>query len=309
MGRPGIACAGERAPADRARCGCVPVRRPRRTARCQAGPCGEPVAPPAPPLLGRSGTHLGRRQARADPRRPEPGAGPTVRGLVRGRRQPGGTAGPGIRPSRRRARGGGVAFRGRHAARRPGRLPASGCGAVRRPGGRRHPRVPLARHAAGSGRTPGLAHVRHLRRRRARLGTARRGRADPDGGPRARPAPARRRSAGHRRHRDRPVRARGRRRQPARPLARRVVPPVLVHRAAGAQRSTARLPARRGPISRRGDLHRRQALRHSGVRRVQLPRPAHGDDGDRRRRGRRQRRRDARDAAASRVPTACRAPP
>ena len=194
--RPGIACPGERAPADRARCGGVPVRHPRRTlprsrtSRARA----ESAAPPAPARVGRSGTHLGRREARADPRRPEPGSGPTVRGLVRARRQPGGPAGPRVRPSGRRARGGGVALGRRHAARRPRRLPASGRGAVRRPGGRQRARLPLARHALGPEGRRGWRTYATLRRRRARLGAARRGRADPDGGPRARPAPARRRS-------------------------------------------------------------------------------------------------------------------
>ena len=196
-----------------------------------------------------------RRQARADPGRAGPGAGAAVRGLVRDGRKPGGAAGAGVRAHGRGPRAGGLAHGdgtlrwgpapARTWAPRSATRPcttatwsAAGTAWPSAPAdGRAGGRCPLSTTACW----PGCAST-----------------TSPDGpvtdapvlGPRPPGARPRRR-----RHRDRPLRAGGRDRQPARPVARRVAAPVLVRRAHGALRPTAGLPTCGGPLSRRGDVH------------------------------------------------------
>ncbi len=76
------------------------------------------------------------------------------------------------------------------------------------------------------------------------------------------------------------VRTRRRAGQPARSVARRLVPPVLVRAPAGAA------PDAPEPVPASRSRLRRGPAGHSGDRRIQLPRAAHRTDADRRRGGR-----------------------
>ena len=259
-----------------------------RCAGCTGRP-GPRSGPPGPrPSRGSSGPRCDRAQARPSG------------GLVRARRQPGDPARPGVRPGDRRPGAGGLARRARRAARRArapartwaprsatprcttGSWSAAGTGWRWTPpggpaGGRSRPTTTAC--WPGCGWPPPARRPTDRRRARARA--------------RTRPQPRR---GGHR---DRPLRAGGRAGQPARPVARRLAAPVLVHRAAGAQRAADGLPAGRGPVPGRGHLHPGPPARGAGAGRVHLPGPAHGDHGDRRRRGRRLGGRDARHPAAA----------
>ena len=232
---------------------------------------------------------MGRRQARPDPGRGGPRARAAVRGLVRDRREPGGAAGAGVRSHGRGPGAGGVAHRGRHPRRRARRLPAPGGGALRCARARRQPGLPLARPRPRARRTAGrrplptfddgvLAWVRLDDLADGPLTDA------PILGPR----PANGLAAvatviGHC--------------EPEDVVANRLDPwhGAWLHPysfAALTVRSRLLL-ATCSPAEDRFLVEVTftvgKRLRRAGARRVQLPRPAHGHDGDRRRRGRRAR--------------------
>ena len=269
----------------------------------------QPAAPAAPPRVGRAAAHVGRRQARADPGRAEPGAGAAVR-----------AAGSCWPRAGRCGRGGRSGGRSRAASWWPGARPTAPCTSGPAPARTWAPRSATRPCTAddlvcrwhgmalGPGGRPGwrtlpafddgvLAWVR--------LDDLADGPVTDGAG--ARPAPAR--GPRRRRHRDRPLRAAGRDRQPARPVARRLAAPVLVHRAQVLSAPPMDCPPAEDRFLVEVTFTVGKRFGVPGARRVQLPRPAHDHDGDRRRRGRGLGRGDPRHPAAPRRRRADRARP
>ena len=215
--------------------------RPPAPGRLARSPRNWPLRPLRGARLGPAAADLRRRAARAHRGRGQAGAGPPVGQLVRPRRQPRRAPRPAVRRDARRHRARGLAGRGRAARRRPGRLPPPGRAAVPGRGRLRRPRLPLARAAgeraaaagtADGARCPATTTASWPGCGSTRPAPSRRSPTPGDPGPAAPVADrARRRYAGRR------VRTGGHRGQPARPVARRVVSPVLLPLAVGAVRA------------------------------------------------------------------------